>query len=923
MRAGILFILWLTTLIPGIGMGQVVAKKGIFDLRSWQRDSKTYMSLDGTWRFLPDQLAAPEEVTAWFDKAKILRVPDDWSNLKGRKKKPISIGSYALHVINRPLEVDEYALTNINAFSSYRLYLVEATEGGYSAELLIEQGQVSDKADEAIPFNFSKPISFRPKGPDFYLVIQISNYLPFPGGLVGSALFGEAQSIETYSRLKRHETFFVLGMLVLVAIFNIGLFVQRPEDRSGLWLACFALTAGARYVGTEDLLLYLFEKPNLGLFVFSYILRAYAVFLGIASYVAFFNSLFPKAIPSKFVHGTWIYALFYGILLLVIPVERHVPFWALFIFPIGLISLFVLVRLGQLAWHRYPGTWLAAGALTINALTFINDFMVYTRRYDFVYLSQYGMVAFTVIQSLIAGKRFAKAARTAENLRLNLQKEVARQTREIRSMLDNMRQGLFMIHTDLKVMPNYSKNLEDIFEAKSLRNRDALDLLFEYSQTSQEQRSMVRSTLVSSLNDLDINFEVNVDHLLQEFVAVFPNGKRKILAVDWSMICNQDSIVEKILVTIRDVTRLRELEAASAEKQKNLDLIYQIISIEEYSFNDFIESAHYFLAENKRALQSSPAADPVVLRLLFTNMHTLKGIARSYRLNQLTEVIHLTEETYAVLLKNPALWNSEILLKELQSVSDVLNSYISINRDQLGRRVQRDIVSINRQEIHQDVILLEQIDGQRLEPQLKHTLNRVKQHLIGLAFFKPDLLVQEIQTSAQSLANDLGKEVPLVRHESEGIYLSHEAKTLLRNIFIHLVRNSLDHGIEPKEERLQKRKAAEGLIQLQLKEHRGHLEVIYRDDGRGLHLRRLQEIAGKTGQTDLHPQVIAQLIFAEGISTAHSLSEISGRGIGMGAVKRYLEDHGGRIDIMLEAIEGDFAPFAFRLQIPKSLYVAA
>ena len=84
------------------------------------------------------------------------------------------------------------------------------------------------------------------------------------------------------------------------------------------------------------------------------------------------------------------------------------------------------------------------------------------------------------------------------------------------------------------------------------------------------------------------------------------------------------------------------------------------------------------------------------------------------------------------------------------------------------------------------------------------------------------------------MARDLGKELPKIVVRADGLSLLDEGASLLHNILIHLIRNSMDHGIEIPEERL--KKTAQGTIEISLKMNKLAMDLIYQDDGRGLDL---------------------------------------------------------------------------------------
>jgi two-component system chemotaxis sensor kinase CheA len=129
-------------------------------------------------------------------------------------------------------------------------------------------------------------------------------------------------------------------------------------------------------------------------------------------------------------------------------------------------------------------------------------------------------------------------------------------------------------------------------------------------------------------------------------------------------------------------------------------------------------------------------------------------------------------------------------------------------------------------------------------------------------------------------------------------------KTVLEKLgdpLIHIVRNSVDHGIEKPDDRVAAGKPAHGTIRVHA-EHRGSAIIIeISDDGRGLDHARILAVARKRGlvseDAQLRDDEIANLIFAPGFSTASAVSDVSGRGVGMDVVWRHLKEVGGDVHV--------------------------
>jgi len=124
----------------------------------------------------------------------------------------------------------------------------------------------------------------------------------------------------------------------------------------------------------------------------------------------------------------------------------------------------------------------------------------------------------------------------------------------------------------------------------------------------------------------------------------------------------------------------------------------------------------------------------------------------------------------------------------------------------------------------------------------------------------------------------------------------------------HLVRNCVDHGIEPSAERLSAGKAAEGIVEFKAYQKEGKIFIEISDDGRGIDLEAIRRKALVDGliQADgeMTKEVMLDLLFKPGFSTSSEVTELSGRGVGMNVVKTHLDQLGGAIDVRTEKGKG-------------------
>ena len=174
----------------------------------------------------------------------------------------------------------------------------------------------------------------------------------------------------------------------------------------------------------------------------------------------------------------------------------------------------------------------------------------------------------------------------------------------------------------------------------------------------------------------------------------------------------------------------------------------------------------------------------------------------------------------------------------------------------------------------------------------------------------------------RDLAQDLEKDINLVI-EGEETELDRTIIDEIGDPLVHLIRNSIDHGVEPPREREEKGKPREGLVKLSAFHEGNNVVIQIEDDGAGIDPDVIEEKAIDKGVVtpseieNMSDQEIINLIFAPGFSTNEQVSDVSGRGVGMDVVKNKLDELNGSIDIKSEVGTGS----TFTMKLPLTLSI--
>ncbi len=497
--------------------------------------------------------------------------------------------------------------------------------------------------------------------------------------------------------------------------------------------------------------------------------------------------------------------------------------------------------------------------------------------------------------------------------------ELRQKNNDIQAMLSNMPQGLFTVQEGGAIHPEYSAFLESIFETENIAERDAGELLFTGAKIGSDALNSAKEAMFAIIGEDEMNFDFNASLLVEEY-SIDIGDTTKVLALDWNPIVEED-IVNKLMVSVRDVTILRQMESEAEEQKRQLDIISQLLNLPADKYLGFEESSAKYVQANREAVESTDKRDQDVIALLFRNMHTIKGNCRTFGFTHLSNVVHEVESTYSAMKASlEGDWDKAQLLSELDEVETALAEYAHVYRKVLGRGEdsgrRQDGFWMNSSAMQQ---IHEFVDTSQMA-KLKVFLEKLQSKTVQQALV-------DIISSLSSIANQLDKEAPDVTVEAEGVAIKSAGYALMSDVFAHVLRNSVDHGLELPEERLGLGKPEQGKIDIHASVNDAMLDISVKDDGRGINLDALFKKGVELGrwQDGDSPsrEDIAELIFASGVSTKEAVTSISGRGVGMDAVKQFLVEKGGKVTIKLDE-GGDqtssFAPFALVVSLPGDLF---
>jgi CheA signal transduction histidine kinase len=196
---------------------------------------------------------------------------------------------------------------------------------------------------------------------------------------------------------------------------------------------------------------------------------------------------------------------------------------------------------------------------------------------------------------------------------------------------------------------------------------------------------------------------------------------------------------------------------------------------------------------------------------------------------------------------------------------------------------------------------------------LQESVMNIRMLPVSFAFNRMPRIVHDV-------SQKLGKKIELVM-EGEGTELDKTMLEALTDPLVHIVRNSIDHGVEAPDVRLAAGKPETGTVKLAAFHQGGNILIQITDDGAGIHADKIRQKAIEKGVIDedikMSDEEVIDLIFHPGFSTADVISDISGRGVGMDVVRRNIRGLGGSVEVKTEQGKGS----VFTIRLPLTLAI--
>jgi len=456
-----------------------------------------------------------------------------------------------------------------------------------------------------------------------------------------------------------------------------------------------------------------------------------------------------------------------------------------------------------------------------------------------------------------------------------LKAELSQEKDIIQTMKDNINQGIFLMDKNLNILPQFSRPLVSIlsYYDSDLTGKNFLDILsgsFDskqllimkgyFNMVFNKEKSAKVLEGANPIAEFEYKINDRTKFLGTRFQLIEP-----IEEIDQNGIVSRDADVVKgasgavVIGIIQDISREKEIEnelqAQKEAQEVEMKNMFDVIKIDPLVFQTFVEDTEINFNSINALLKDQTLDEKQVVTRIFQYVHAIKSNAMILDLESLAKKLHVLEDNIKTISGKERVFTNDVLVLtvRIESFMQEMDSYIAITK------------KINAYK----------------------TTNQMD-----------TILVNSLNKAAQRLAEELNKKVKVKAEQIDIGILESKLRKPIRDILNQCVRNSVYHGIETEEVRIQKNKNPCGLLSFSVKNAEGKAVVSFADDGAGLDWKKIEKkYLEKNPDKPADRKVLLNCIFSPEFSTADDTGMAAGRGVGLSYVRDLVKEYKGNIGV--------------------------
>ena len=499
--------------------------------------------------------------------------------------------------------------------------------------------------------------------------------------------------------------------------------------------------------------------------------------------------------------------------------------------------------------------------------------------------------------------------------------------RQMKTILDNIPVGIVIVDENRLVTPSYSFIMHKLFKLKKISGMFIEDVLY-WDDNRDKDREVFNNWLdlvFDGSRDWDLIGDIGPDIIEYE-----EDDGILYYSVNYQRLINDDKVVSLMIYVVDITERMRQkkiLQEKTALHNFEMEIFTAMTGQENSSeIADFIFDTKDTLNTCAKLLKTLYYCDDkfTVYNDIFRHMHSIKGLARTYGMNEFGRFAHETEDILSSLRSEDISFETGMIKdgpvsEKLFELVDTMQNLLVKAEKILKKLVKKGMeaatairkrerwIKVSHEKIEELLNICNTIDEDgNLEPQkTSEELRLLKDSIKEISLQPFDLIYNRLKKIVKDVAASLNKKVK-INTGGDKILLPYRSHHLIINSLLHLLRNSLDHGLETPEQRKLAGKALTGEIRIRTIHSGNEATIVFEDDGIGIEPELISRKAVEKGlveKSDVDEMTDDEkinLILLPGLSSRDAADDISGRGVGMDVVSDSLKQIGGTLKIESE-----------------------
>lgn len=510
----------------------------------------------------------------------------------------------------------------------------------------------------------------------------------------------------------------------------------------------------------------------------------------------------------------------------------------------------------------------------------VSDSLASARVHSSLYVSEYAFLLVVLSMAYVLLDEFVGLYATVEEANRGLELRVAERTSalarrnsEMRLVLDTVSQGLVTIDREGRLSGERSAAFDRWFGAPAAKDFFAAHV----ARVDPKLEASLRQGWEQLVENV-LPLEVNVQQMPQRMTV----GNTSYALAFTPILDDQE--VNGALVTLSDVTAEVAAERSEAAEREFVQAFARAVQ----DRNGFMG----FLAEVGELVAQIVAGGYAETADLLRALHTVKGNCGLYGVESVAQVAHDLESVIQGDERELQKTDFERLETAWSRFTERLTALIQLKAGHLVEVSHAEIDDLTKAAL-----------GPTPRARVAQAIQELKHEPVALRF-------ERFKQQIEALAQRLGKPSPTVVTNGGGLRLPVRRWAPFWSAFVHVLRNSVDHGLEPGDVRKQAGKAEAGTVSIEARAEAGGITIEVRDDGCGIDWDALKTRAQSAGLSAADPAALVSALFADGVSTATEVTAISGRGVGLAAVREAVEGLHGSVEVT--SVSGQGTTFTFR-----------